>query len=468
MSDIKIKNPQLKNSIVRQERRVKSKSRLTERLQRKAAEKSDPKLRHERLKIAREGGTRTVENTKSWIGEEGGIDAPIQLKEDEEMDLGELTGLVGEGGGRILLTTDPPRPIVKEVRQFLKELTGMWGGEERVDCRPRKDGRWELKKVCGWAEKRGYGAIVIVGLDKRTVSSLTFSVLPTGPTAFFRLTSVRLSKQIHNHANPTPHPPDLVLSNFSTPLGLTVGMMLRDLFPRVHTEEDLKKVTQGRQVVYVGCSRDFIFFRRFRYMFEARSEFAMEASKKKEKYEGVEPEDGETEDLRTVLQEIGPRFTLKLRWLRREPLYPSRFTNGASTSANVIQVEEGREEGGNMEMGGEDKEIKEAMKESGNVDDEQMAVGDETEVDNLSQPEAVEAQDPATDSSSKLPRKRKRSSIPKSERPIRIPEVRGGLAAFNKVKDEHERKKAKREKLGRENMWEWKPRMQVDRKKGFM
>ncbi|KAJ2285595.1 Ribosome production factor 1, partial [Coemansia sp. RSA 2706] len=48
---------------------------------------------------------------------------------------------------------------------------------------------------------------------------------------------------------------------------------------------------QGRQVATFHNQRDFIFFRRHRYVFKNSK--------------------------RVNLQEIGPRFTLKLRWLQK-------------------------------------------------------------------------------------------------------------------------------------------------------
>ena len=108
--------------------------------------------------------------------------------------------------------------------------------------------------------------------------------LPYGPTAYFKLTSVQLSKSISGHARSTPHFPELVLNNFVTRLGHTVGRMFQALFPPVPEFE-------GRQVATFHVQRDFIFFRRHRYAFKSTE--------------------------KTALQEIGPRFTLKLRWLKK-------------------------------------------------------------------------------------------------------------------------------------------------------
>ena len=108
--------------------------------------------------------------------------------------------------------------------------------------------------------------------------------LPEGPTAHFKLSSIQLSKQIHNHGRMTSHTPEIILNNFQTRLGHTVGRFFASLFPQVPE-------FTGRQVATFHNQRDFIFFRRHRYIFK----------------------DGK----RCNLQEIGPRFTLKLRWLQK-------------------------------------------------------------------------------------------------------------------------------------------------------
>lgn len=130
-----------------------------------------------------------------------------------------------------------------------------------------------------------------------------------GPTAHFRLTSVQLSRDISGHAAPTPHAPELVLSNMSTPLGLSVGRLLQTLFPPLPQ-------LQGRQVVAVHNQRDFIFFRRFRYMFALRES---EAGIARAKAHGMD------EQVRTRMQEIGPRMTLKLRWIKKGTLASGRL-----------------------------------------------------------------------------------------------------------------------------------------------
>jgi len=121
---------------------------------------------------------------------------------------------------------------------------------------------------------------------------LIVSHLPEGPTATFRLTSVKLNKEIFNHGNVTSHMPEVILNNFDTRLGHRIGRMLAVLFPQ-------KPQFVGRRVVTFHNQRDFVFFRHHRYIF---NENGSKAS----------------------LQEIGPRFTIKLRTLQRGIFDPTQ------------------------------------------------------------------------------------------------------------------------------------------------
>src|SRR5204862_8248749 len=104
-------------------------------------------------------------------------------------------------------------------------------------------------------------------------------------------------KKMPGHGNPTSHTPELILNNFRTPLGLLTAHLFRSLFP---PQPELR----GRQVITLHNQRDYIFVRRHRYIFRD----------KRETEKSVVGTDGrEMESIRAALQELGPRFTLKLR-----------------------------------------------------------------------------------------------------------------------------------------------------------
>lgn len=111
----------------------------------------------------------------------------------------------------------------------------------------------------------------------------------------------------------------------STPLGLSVGRLLQSLFPPLPN-------FIGRQVVAVHNSRDFIFFRRFRYEFALRED---ELSVERAKERGMDTL------VRTRMQEIGPRLTLKLRWLKRGTLGQGRRrANGTAIASSSKAVDD--------------------------------------------------------------------------------------------------------------------------------
>jgi ribosome production factor 1 len=120
-----------------------------------------------------------------------------------------------------------------------------------------------------------------------------------GPTAFFKVSSIVTSKKIPNHGASTSHIPELHLHGFVTRLGHRVGRLLASLFP--HNAE-----LQGRQVVTFHNQRDYLFVRHHRYVFNEKTE---QAASKKDEDTGKPP-------VKARLQELGPRFTLKLRWLQ--------------------------------------------------------------------------------------------------------------------------------------------------------
>jgi len=93
-----------------------------------------------------------------------------------------------------------------------------------------------------------------------------------------------MAEEIYHHGNPTDHNPELILNNFNSKAGRRIGRFFASLFPQ-------NPEFKGRRVITFHNQRDFIFFRHHRYIF---------------KDEGTD----------VALQEVGPRFTLKLKTLQ--------------------------------------------------------------------------------------------------------------------------------------------------------
>lgn len=264
-----IKNKQRRSSLYQKEKLKKAKEkrdRKRKRKQEESQEEGEPKPKQV---------PRTIDNTRV-------ADETIVEPQDEEVLNDEETDEFAayfrcEVVPKVLITSSD-RSKVKTV-QFMKELQHIIPNSE---VRVRKG--IDLKKIIPQAKERGFTALVVVNEDKKMPNGIVISHLPDGPTAHFKLTSVKLGRTIKNHGRKTSHRPEVILNNFSTRLGHSVARLLAALFP--HDPQ-----FQGRQCVTFHNQRDFIFFRHHRYIF------------KNQKKAG--------------LQELGPRFTLKLRSLQR-------------------------------------------------------------------------------------------------------------------------------------------------------
>ena len=192
-----------------------------------------------------------------------------------------------------------------------------------------------------WAASRGYTNLAIFHETKKfskgpRVDGLLLIHLPSGPCAHFRVSNLVLTADIRGHGRPTSHTPELILNNFTTALGHRVGRLFASLLPQTPQ-------FRGRRVVTLHNQRDFIFFRHHRYIFEQRAgkprlqhtghlapatapqaepSGGKKRKKKGSKAKAEEEEGGEGEappggEVGARLQELGPRFTLKLQSLQK-------------------------------------------------------------------------------------------------------------------------------------------------------
>jgi len=159
--------------------------------------------------------------------------------------------------------------------------------------------KYSLREISKFAANREYTAVVLMHEDQKRPSALTMVHLPSGPTLTFSITpnSWMPGKKIPGHGRATEHYPELMLRNFNTPLGILTAQMFTHLFPA-------RPEFGGRQVVSFTNLRDYIFVRRHRYIF-------------KESERSIADEDGKpmagVEGIRVGLQELGPRWAMKLR-----------------------------------------------------------------------------------------------------------------------------------------------------------
>jgi len=155
----------------------------------------------------------------------------------------------------------------------------------------------------------GIGAtdVLLVQEDHKRLSTLTHVHLPDGPSAVWRLTSVVEASRIRGHGAPLPDRPEVLLNNFSTVLGHRIGRMLGALFGG-----GVGVAGRARQAVTWHNQRDFVFFRFHRYVFKAEGE-------------------------KVALQELGPRFTLRLNRLLRGAWGARAKGGGGNSVASTVQ-----------------------------------------------------------------------------------------------------------------------------------
>ena len=265
---------------------------------------------------------RTLDNTRE-------VDETVVQPDDEEVLQDEQEDefqpyFSGERTPKLFLTTRP-RPS-KELFNFVGDLMQM---VPNAFFYPRRS--FEVKEMCRQASAGGFTHVVILSEKSKVCNGLLVSHLPHGPTAFFKVTNVVPGARIAGHGQPTEHIPELILNHFHTRLGHRVGRFLGALFPH-------KPEFRGRQVVTFHNQRDFLFVRHHRYIFDEKKppkaeSAAAAAAEKGRKKKGSKGKAGaaagtagksEAGTVRARLQELGPRFTLKLRWLQ-EGTFDTQF-----------------------------------------------------------------------------------------------------------------------------------------------
>ena len=292
--------------------RIKNKQKRVQvyNIQKKEGDKAARAARKQRQKDAEALGEeaprpvqRTLDNTRE-------IDQTMVQPGDEEVAFEDSIDEFAEHfAGRT-----PPRTVIttsrypsKQLLTFLEIVVGMLPNSEY-----RQRGAIPIKSMVSASIKHGFTNLLIFTEKAKKVHGVYFIKLPGGPTARFKLSSLMMPQQISGHGRPTGHRPELILNNFSTRLGHRLGRMLACLVP-------YDPQFRGRQVVTMHNQRDFIFVRQHRYIFEEKDkEERARAKAKAAKIKGVEPTARalQLEPVAVRLQELGPRFTLKLKWLQ--------------------------------------------------------------------------------------------------------------------------------------------------------
>ncbi|KAF4569951.1 hypothetical protein EYR36_009757 [Pleurotus pulmonarius] len=385
-----IRNKIKREEIARKSKRTKNQEKLKRRLEQTKHESLDPQAKKKRLS---ENVPRTLDNTREFdpsiLTADPTAAASTSTHEATSADIAAdpfadyfTPAADPTAPPKVLVTTSPKAS--KRTYAFADELVGIFPGAHFV--RRKKGKGFELGRIAGWAADRGYKHLCVINEDMKKPNAITLVHLPHGPTAYFKLTSIQLTSEIFGHGRATPHHPELILNGFVTRLGLAVGRMFQTLFPPVPE-------FQGRQVATLHNQRDFLFFRRHRYAFRS-------------------PE-------KVALQEIGPRFTLKLRSLRKDIPAVTRF--GDAPPELCFEV------GADEEAGGEGTLEEEAPE----LNVSEAAEGEEGKDETMHPPthESDEPSEPSADS-----KKQKQKVPPKQD----------------------------------EFLWQWKPELETTRRTFFL
>ncbi|XP_061396476.1 probable ribosome production factor 1 [Musca vetustissima] len=262
-----MRNKEQRMALFRKMKKEKHKKKMQERrARRKAGVPANPGHTIESL---REKDQTTVTNLDDSDNEE--------LR--KELQLDDFSSYFERSYEPKVLITFADNPVTK-TRKFGLEL-GRIFPNALVKIRNKSS----VKNICKSAIREEYTDVVIINEDRRQPNGLLVIHLPNGPTAHFKVSNVKLTSDMkRDHKEITKHRPEVILNNFTTRLGLTVGRMLGALF---HHDPEFR----GRRSVTFHNQRDYIFFRHHRYEFT---------------------KDGK----RVKLRELGPRFTLKLRSLQ--------------------------------------------------------------------------------------------------------------------------------------------------------
>ncbi|XP_061682341.1 ribosome production factor 1 [Syngnathoides biaculeatus] len=265
-----IKNKQRRHIMFMKLKQEKRKKKLELKKKRKRQEKI---LGH---KAPPKQAPKTIENQRVY--DETTVDP-----EDEEVAFDEATDefsayFNGLTNPKVLITTSD-RPRGRTVR-FCEQLATVIPNAHVYYRRGLA-----LKRIIPQCVARDFTYLIVINEDRKVPNGLVLCHLPEGPTAHFKVSSVRLRKELKRRGkDPTEHYPEVILNNFTTRLGHSIGRMLAALFPQ-------NPQFVGRQVATFHNQRDFIFFRFHRYIFK--------------------------NDKKAGIQELGPRFTLKLRSLQK-------------------------------------------------------------------------------------------------------------------------------------------------------
>ncbi|XP_066948676.1 U3 small nucleolar ribonucleoprotein protein IMP4 isoform X1 [Macrobrachium rosenbergii] len=173
---------------------------------------------------------------------------------------------------KIVITTshDPSAKL----KQFAKEMKLLFPNSQRMNR-----GKYENKQLIEACRANQVTDFIVLHETRGRPDAMVISHLPCGPTAYFTLADVVMRHDIPDIGTMSEQYPHLIFQNFKSSLGVRTSNILKYLFP-------VPKEDSTRVVSFINWD-DWILFRQHTY----------------KKIDGGKD---------YSLQEIGPRFSMKL------------------------------------------------------------------------------------------------------------------------------------------------------------
>ncbi|CAM1324048.1 IMP4 (predicted) [Pycnogonum litorale] len=203
----------------------------------------------------------SLQKKLDWDGD--GVDESTSHPDDEYR-------WAGVEDPKIMITTSRD-PSVK-LKQFAKEMRLIFPNAQRMNR-----GNYEMKNLVQACRANDVTDFIILHETRGKPDSMVICHLPFGPTATFTLSSVVMRHDIPDIGTMSEAFPHLIFHNLKSKLGKRVADILKYLFPVPKAD--------SKRVITFANDRDYISFRHHTY---------------------------KKVDNKIELQEVGPRFELKL------------------------------------------------------------------------------------------------------------------------------------------------------------
>ena len=82
---------------------------------------------------------------------------------------------------------------------------------------PRR--QFAVKQICQFASNKRFTHLIVLSEKSKVCNGMLVSHLPHGPTAFFKISNVKVAADIAHHGQKTSHKPEIILNRFTTRLG---------------------------------------------------------------------------------------------------------------------------------------------------------------------------------------------------------------------------------------------------------